>query len=177
MKTKPEEWEKIHELDEAVKNLDPILKARIIDYELAELFKEDYLHVLNSLQSSPRIQSTQHPVNEIGGEKEGGNSDERQPTLREFFQQKKPVTALENVAVFGFYLERYRGMYEFSEKEIAEAYYEARSPKPKVIGQALRDARNAKGYLVEGSKRGRFRLSNLGENLVVHDLPKKSGQE
>ena len=37
----------------------------------------------------------------------------------------------------------------------------------------MRDAKNKKGYFVEGNERGKYRLSNVGENLVLHDLPKK----
>jgi hypothetical protein len=170
MKISKDQWAKVIEINEAVKKLDPILKSRIVDLELYDLFGNDYLKVALQIKGA-----------ETGGENEPGSiptgtqksKDESKLTIKEFYEQKKPRSATEAVSVFGFYLERYQNKDEFSEEDIAKAYYDAKVRKPKVIGQSLRDAKNVKGYLVEGSKKGRFRLSNVGENLVLHDLPQK----
>lgn len=163
-----EELKEINKLNEAIKDLDPILKERLVEYGLSRIFKDDYHNILKSLKNS-----------EIGDqiiEKDGMNSKiqdnvEEILSMKDFFDEKKPSTIAETVTVFGFYLEHHENLKEFSEQEIADCFFRARTRKPKVIGQALRDAKNVKGYLVEGTKKGKFRLSNIGENLVMHDLP------
>lgn len=161
-----QELEKIRELNEAIKDLDPALKEKVIEYALARIFKDDErVGKKISSQKEPSVsQSESIPITDEQSEL---------PTLKEFYEQKKPISATEIVTVFGFYLEKYRNVQSFSEQDIADAYYEARARKPKVIGQALRDAKNSKRFLVEGTKKGKFRISNIGENLVLHDLPRK----
>ena len=171
MKITNEQWEKIKEINNIVKELDPVLKERLIDYELYELFKDDYLKISPFIKKEFVHETSGLETSEI--RQLGREPQERNvPTLKEFFDEKKPSTASETIAVFGFYLEHFRSQVQFNELDISTAYFEARARKPKVIGQALRDAKNVKGYLVDGSKRGTFRLSNVGENLVVHDLPR-----
>ena len=172
MKITKEQLKKINELNNTVKNLDPILKERIIDYELHALFKDDYLKIApftkkESIQKDLDIK-TYDVIEPSPIEK-----SESIPLLRDFFKEKQPLSAMETVIVFGFYLEYFEKKKEFGEKDISTAYFEARARKPKVIGQVLRDAKNVRDYLVEGSKKGKFRLSNEGENLVMHDLPRK----
>jgi hypothetical protein len=172
MKISREQLGKIRALNETLKDLDPLLKERLIDLELYALFKDDYLKV------APRAKSTESRTSR-GDNK---NKPNRSATIKDaitakgFFDEKKPRTSTETVAVFGFYLEHYENKTEFSEDDIAQAYFDARVRKPKVIGQALRDSKNVKGYLVEGSKKGLFRLSNVGENLVLHDLPQQANK-
>jgi len=167
-----EQWKKIEEINEKVKPLDPILKERIIDIELSQLLGDDFRNfftIIKKNEIQKEISSGSDEVQDpLLQEKDGSF-----PTIKEFFDEKKPSTSVEIVTVFGFYLEHFEKKEEFTEDDISRAYYNSRVRKPKVIGQALRDAKNMKGYLVEGSKRGRFRLSNVGENLVLHDLPKK----
>ncbi len=174
MKINKEQWKKIEELNESVKSLDPILKKRIVDIELRALFGDEYLQILSmneKLELAPKAIPESLGLATLPS---ATKIDEPIPTIKEFFDQKKPSTSVEEVAVFGCYLEHFNGKDEFSEADITRAYYEARARKPKVIGQSLRDAKNEKGYLVGGSKRGRFRISNIGENLVLHDLPRSN---
>jgi hypothetical protein len=173
MKITKEQWDKIKEINNIVKELDPVLKERLIDYELYELFKDDYLKISPFIRKEIAQQTSDLAASEIRQLSTGPKHEKNVPTFKEFFDEKKPSTGTETVAVFGFYLEHFENKLEFNERDISKAYFEARVRKPKVIGQALRDAKNFKGYLVEGSKRGTFRLSNVGENLIVHDLPRK----
>ncbi|MFX1298431.1 MAG: hypothetical protein ACFFD2_26695 [Promethearchaeota archaeon] len=173
MKVTKEQLQKINEINEVVKDLDPILKERIIDYELYELFKDDYLKIAPFIKKEgTQTNLSNETYNVI--EQTAVEKDESIPSLKDFFNEKQPLSAIETVVIFGFYLEYFEKKKEFGEKDISNAFFEARVRKPKVIGQSLRDAKNVKGYLVEGSKRGKFRLSNEGENLVMHDLPRKS---
>jgi hypothetical protein len=172
MKITKEQLKKITELNEAVKDLDPTLKERVIDYELYALFKDDYLKISPFIKKEGTQKHLDNKTSNVI-ESSSAEKNESVPLLREFFKEKQPSNAIETVAVFGFYFEHFEKKAEFGEKDISNAYFEARERKPKVIGQALRDAKNIKDYLVEGSKKGKFRLSNVGENLVLHDLPRK----
>ena len=174
MKISKDQWKQVEEVNERVKSLDPILKKRIVDIELREIFGDDYLEILPSgdIDEIDQKSVAESAIVEVPLSIKGRN--ESIPSIKDFFDAKKPESAIETVTVFGYYFERYEKLPEFAESDISRAYYEARVRKPKVIGQAIRDARNIRGYLVEGSKRGRFRLSNVGENLVLHDLPKKA---
>jgi len=173
MKIRSEQLKKINELNNAIKDLDPILKERIIDYELYALFKDDYLKIAPFIKKEGTQKALGNKTYDVI-EPSPTEKSESVPSLKEFFKEKQPSSALETVVVFGFYLEHFLKKAEFGEKDISNAYFEARVRKPKVIGQSLRDAKNVKGYLVEGNKQGKFRLSNIGENLVLHDLPRES---
>jgi len=176
MKITEKQLKKINELNDTIKNLDPILKERIIDYELYALFKDDFLKIAPFIRKEGIQEVLDNKTfNDI--KPSSTKKSESVPSLRDFFMEKQPSNAMEAVAVFGFYFEHFEKKVEFGEKDISNAYFEARERKPKVIGQAIRDAKNVKGYLVEGSKKGQFRLSNEGENLVLHDLPRKSKNE
>ncbi len=174
MKITKEQRKQILEINEMVKSLDPILKKRVIDIELREIFGDDYLNILSATEKNDIVQKPDSELPNPVALSVLEGKDDSPPTVKAFFDEKSPANSVETVTVFGWYLEHYEKMDEFSERDISRAYYEARARKPKVIGQSLRDARNIKGYLVEGSKKGRFRLSNIGENLVLHDLPWKS---
>lgn len=174
MKTTKDQLSKIKNINDAIKNFDPILKERLIDYELSSLFGKEYLEIIASSRNE-KSQSDSKKLdvateNKLSPKQKKGDSI----SIKDFYLEKQPVSLPETVTVFGFYLERIKKIKEFGDKEISDAYYEARVRKPKAIGQALRDAKNIKGYLVEGSKKGKFRISNDGENLVIHDLLKKN---
>jgi hypothetical protein len=174
MKILKDQFEKIKNINERVKDLDPMLKMKIIDYELYKLLGEDYLkiaskdfgHVASKYEPSKELRELTEPVSEKFAQEKGI------PSIREFYNSKQPTSESEKVAVFGFYLEHYKGISEFGRDDISQCYYDVRVRKPKVVSQALRDAKNIKGFLVGGKKPGRFRLSTTGENLVLYDLPR-----
>ncbi len=87
---------------------------------------------------------------------------------------KRPSNHSETVAVLAFCLKR-NGTDEFDEDEMRRAYLRARVRPPKVVAQAIRDAKNVFDYIETGSKRGFFRLSHFGETTVEFDLPRESG--
>lgn len=86
-------------------------------------------------------------------------------------EQKKPANHFETVAVLAFCLKE-AGFEEFSETDMRKAYLRAKVRPPKVVSQAIRDAKNKFDYIEEGSTRGLYRLSHHGERTVVFDLPR-----
>lgn len=172
MKATKEQWKKIKEINEAIKDLDPILKERIIDYELADLFKKDYLKILHNIKlEHAKIDRSDKVIEAV--KPSSVKKIEEPPSIRDFYLEKQPNSLAEKVAVFGYYLEQFEKKDEFGEDDISNAFFEARARKPKLIGQSLRDAKNKKGYLVEGREKSKYRLSNRGENLILLDLPRK----
>jgi hypothetical protein len=91
-------------------------------------------------------------------------------TERILIKDKQPSGHLEIVAVMAFALTQ-AGMEEFSEEDVRLAYLRAGARPPKVVAQALRDAKNRTGYVETGSRRGLYRLSHYGDTFVRFDLP------
>jgi hypothetical protein len=98
------------------------------------------------------------------------NADHIALTERELITQKRPRNQTETVAVLGFCLTE-NGHSEFTEAEIKKAYVRAGVRPPKVISQALRDARNKFDLIEAGTKKGTYRLSAHGDRTIRFDLP------
>ncbi|MFB3778835.1 MAG: hypothetical protein ACE141_14550 [Bryobacteraceae bacterium] len=88
-------------------------------------------------------------------------------------EEKQPANHAETVAVLAYALKS-SGVEEFSETDMLRAYKRARLRPPKVVGQAIRDAKNLFDYVEVGSKRGTYRLSHHGERTVEFDLPRQA---
>jgi hypothetical protein len=86
--------------------------------------------------------------------------------------QKQPKGHAETVAVLAFAL-KVSGKEEFTEEDIRKAYIRSRVRPPKVVGQAIRDAKNAFDYIESGSERGTYKLSHHGDRTVRFDLPRE----
>jgi hypothetical protein len=78
---------------------------------------------------------------------------------------------LETVAVLGFALTQ-AGIQEFTAEDIRRAYLRAGIRPPKVVAQALRDAKNRMDYIEFGGRRGLYSLSAHGDRTVRFDLPR-----
>lgn len=91
---------------------------------------------------------------------------------RELVEQKRPSGHSEIVAVLAYGL-RERGTIEFRDDDMRRAYIRAGVRPPKVVAQALRDAKNKFDFLESGKGRGTYRLSPHGERKVLFDLPAK----
>lgn len=100
------------------------------------------------------------------------SSDGSAVTERDLVAQKKPTGHPEIVAVLAYCLAK-NGQEEFSPEDIRRAYLRASVKPPKVVAQALRDAKNIKDFIVAGKQKGTFRLSPHGERTVLFDLPAK----
>lgn len=92
---------------------------------------------------------------------------------RDFVAQKQPGNHLETVAVLGYVLTK-QGAKEFTGDDMRRAYARAGVRPPKVMDQALRDAKNINDYLQKGSAKGAFCLTPHGTRTVEFDLPRKT---
>ena len=76
------------------------------------------------------------------------------------------------VAVLAFALTE-SGTAVFTDDDIRRAYIRAGVRPPKVVAQALRDAKNRYEFLEATANRGEYRLSSHGDRVVRFDLPRK----
>ena len=91
---------------------------------------------------------------------------------RDFIALKNPKGHPETATVLGFWL-TVQGANEFLEDDIRRAYVRAGVRPPKVVSQALRDAKRYLDSIERGSKRGMYRLTAHGDRIVRFDLPGK----
>jgi hypothetical protein len=93
-------------------------------------------------------------------------------TERELITEKSPKGHHETIAALAFYLKQ-QGSEEFVPEDIRRAYIRAGVKPPKVVAQALRDAKRHQDFIEAGKKRGTYKLSHHGERVVRFDLPRK----
>ena len=92
---------------------------------------------------------------------------------REFVAAKGPKGHHEMATVLAFWLTNSDGAIEFTEDDIRRAYIRAAVRPPKVVGQALRDAKRTLDSIGQGSKRGTYKLTTYGDRLVRFDMPRR----
>ena len=95
---------------------------------------------------------------------------------RDFVAQKRPHGHNETVAVLGYVLTK-NGQPEFTAEDIRRAYIRAGIRPPKVVSQALRDAKNINDYVQRGSKAGTYKLTTFGERTILFDLPRTGAKK
>ncbi len=95
---------------------------------------------------------------------------------RELVSQKKPSGHPETVAVLAFALAQ-QGVTEFNEEQIRRAYIRSNIRPPKVVSQALRDAKNRFDFVEPASKKGHYKLSHHGDRTVRFDLPRRDNNK
>ncbi len=118
--------------------------------------------------SSQQDKSTGNPVQLGRSLPSAEDSGIRESDLIEL---KKPKNHPETVAVLAFALSE-NGISEFTDEDIHRACLRGGVRPPKVIGQAIRDAKNNYDFIEAGSQRGYYRLSNHGDRTVRFDLPR-----
>lgn len=86
MKITEEQWDKIKQLNDSLKDLDPVLKERIIDYELSDLLKDDYIKIALFAKKSI-LKNIKPEAIEIEKQLPTDMSDGI-PTMKEFYDEK-----------------------------------------------------------------------------------------
>jgi hypothetical protein len=104
-----------------------------------------------------------------------GSVGEKRTSEREFVAEKNPEGHSEHLAVLAFYMTFIAdaGKSEFTEDEMRRAYIRAGVKPPKVVGQAIRDAKKHYDFFEPSGKRGSYKISPHGESFVRFDLPRK----
>jgi hypothetical protein len=125
-------------------------------------------------------EEVRHLTSKLSGKNPGaGASDQKTRseaeavTEAELVSGKRPANHSETVAVLAYCM-RQNGTAEFTEDDMRRAYIRAKVRPPKVVAQAIRDARNSFDFIEAGSGKGLYRLSHHGERTVLFDLPRDS---
>jgi hypothetical protein len=96
-----------------------------------------------------------------------------QPSLREFFNQKRPSATnnQEITTCFVYYLNKIAKIPEVMPGHVVSCYNEMSIKKPLNLPQLFRDISHLKAWVEPAKTSGSVRITISGENLVEHDLP------
>ena len=92
--------------------------------------------------------------------------------LRDFYAEKKPTNHYEKVAVFAYYLNKFKKRPEVKLGEILSCYEEVNEKKPSIL-DIVKNSLRYKGWLEQGTEKYSARLTISGENFVKFDLPSR----
>jgi hypothetical protein len=95
----------------------------------------------------------------------------RPTTDAAFVALKRPRDHYERIAVLAVRLKE-SGTAEFDGDDMRRAYLRAGVKPPKAIKQALVDTKRHRDYIEPSAARGKYRLTNFGEDFVQFELPK-----
>jgi len=90
-------------------------------------------------------------------------------SIREFIQQLGPKKHIDITLAFGYYLEKYQGVTEFTSADINNCYYEAKLEASNTSLMVVRNIR--RGFLMPSKKsvakgKNRYTLTTSGEQFV-----------
>lgn len=92
-------------------------------------------------------------------------------SLRDFYKEKKPTSALDSNAVFLYYLKKIREIQNVGIDHMYTCYKEVKAKVPGKLYQSIIDTRKTKGWIITDNMDD-LRIGTLGENFVEKDLPK-----
>jgi hypothetical protein len=98
---------------------------------------------------------------------------DNKPSLREFYKQKSPSRKNEAITVFAYYLKEYLSIPQMEAGHVASCCKEVSIKVPRSIQQMFYDIHRTSGWLNIGDGRKYAEINTAGENLVIHDLPRK----
>uniref|UniRef100_A0A7C3J6X8 Uncharacterized protein n=1 Tax=candidate division WOR-3 bacterium TaxID=2052148 RepID=A0A7C3J6X8_UNCW3 len=131
-----------------------------------EEFKKEMPKIAKELPPKEKIITPEIPKEKVELEK---------LSLAEFYRQKQPKDHNETVVVFAYWLTKKEGKEEFTPKDIENCYTQTGVRKPRNVPQTMKIlASGDKAYLIKGEKRGIYKISMLGKDLIEKELTIKS---
>ncbi len=96
------------------------------------------------------------------------------PSFRNFLDDKKPSnSAPDMISITGFYFKQHLNKEEFSEGNVMYVYGIAGLKRPKKVHQVFLNTKSRNQWIKQGSASDKWILTHIGEDYVLHDLPKK----
>jgi len=163
----------LKKFNDFIKDLDPLLKQKLIDIKLYEIYGDKFLKVISKKQKDSTAHISSSPETNSKADELFGDEELNLNGLRDFINKINPSTHAETIAGFAYFLEKFKGVSEFNLDIIEQCYYELRLPeqeKPKALKQLLQDSKIKTGYLSSGKRRGYYRLSSKGESIISEKL-------
>ncbi len=115
-----------------------------------------------------QIRFFKHYLNDAPQSDAGDNP--KRPTLEDFYKSRASRAGRgaiqEALLLFGYYLQDVRGQPEFSIEQIGGCFGTVGRPLPKNLHHAVGTLKRKHHWFSEGSKRGLYRLSDKGRELV-----------
>lgn len=97
-------------------------------------------------------------------------------SLKDFFKEKAPKSQLEQVATCVYYLRRILEIDGVTANHVYTCLKEVGVRTPNDLPQILRNCAKDKGW-IDTKDASNIQISNRGENLLEHELPKVAGQQ
>lgn len=120
-------------------------------------------------KSGKFVQSVEPAVVDLKGD---GN-----PSMKKFFDEKKPKTSMEQLTVFAYYLSKFLNIKEMQLGHVVTCCQEVKTKIPANIRQQFKNIQHRHGWLDVGKRAQSASITTLGINLVEHDLPRKEDAE
>ena len=96
-------------------------------------------------------------------------------SLAEFYKLKDPKDHNETTMVFAYWMIEKENKEEIRPKDIYKCYSKIGVPKPANIPDIMKTlASGRKAYLIKTERRGFYKISTLGRDLIEKELPRKS---
>ncbi|MGA3059591.1 MAG: hypothetical protein ABSD92_04390 [Candidatus Bathyarchaeia archaeon] len=95
------------------------------------------------------------------------------PSLREFFDEKKPKTQQEEITVFAYYLKHHLNINDMQTGHVISCCTEVKCRKPVNMLSSFKNIQHYKGWVDVGAGGESASITTSGENLVECDLPRK----
>jgi hypothetical protein len=95
------------------------------------------------------------------------------PHLKAFYEEKKPADQMEQLAVFVYYLIKVLKVSGLGANHLYTCFKEVGQRVPKNILQSVQNTKARRGWL-DASDPTDIHINTIGENVVEHDLPKKT---
>ena len=105
------------------------------------------------------------PINLKGGK--------NAPSLKKFFETKKPIGNQNIITVFAYYLNKYCNIPDMEIGHAISCYNEIGLRKPTNTYAVGNNVRTRKGYLDNGDTPYSFKITIQGANFIEYDLPPK----
>lgn len=96
-----------------------------------------------------------------------------QMSLKDFFKEKNPESALEKNAVFVYYIEKKLNITGITTDHVFTCYKELNEKYPEALRQSLVDTYHRKGWISTSSMTD-VKMTTRGDLFVEHELPRQA---
>jgi len=98
-------------------------------------------------------------------------------SLAEFYKLKSPKDHNETVMIFVYWMTEKENKEEITPRDIDKCYSKIGVPKPANIPDIMKKLASGKKAYIVKTRRGFYKISMLGRDLIERELPRKSGKE
>ncbi|MBF02124.1 MAG: hypothetical protein CMP76_02390 [Flavobacterium sp.] len=132
--------------------------------------------IKSETKKKPRINSTSKSTSKsketVSLDKDLNLKPQSKKHFRDFYEEKKPSSAIEFNTVAIYYLAEILEVSNINQNHIYTCYKEVSKKAPNAFLQSLRDTASKNGY-IDTSNVNDLKIPLRGKNFVEHDLPKK----